>query len=90
MQTDDFRSALEELMRLSLESCTVYTCTEAVFWRCHRALVSDALLIRGFEPRHIFTAARWEPHRLTSFARVEGLRLTYPGIPAAPAAKSGP
>jgi hypothetical protein len=47
-------------------------------WRCHRSLVSDALLVRGVEVRHILGASRSEPHRLTAFARVEGTRITYP------------
>jgi uncharacterized protein (DUF488 family) len=78
MQTEEFRMALEELIRLLLERRVVYACTEAVFWRCHRALVSDALLIRGYEPQHIFSSTKCEAHRLTSFARIDGLRITYP------------
>ncbi len=81
MQTAEFEAALDELIRLALEEWTVYACTEAVFWRCHRALVSDALLIRGLQPLHIFDATRAEPHRLTPFAAVDGLRITYPHPP---------
>ncbi len=78
MQTPDFEAALEELIRLFRQRRTVYVCTEAVFWRCHRSLVSDALLVRGYCPGHIFSATKCEPHRMTSFARVEGTRVTYP------------
>ncbi len=78
MQTVDFERAIEELIRLFREMRTVYACTEAVFWRCHRALVSDALLVRGHRPGHIFSATECKPHRLTPFARVEGQRITYP------------
>ena len=78
MQTPEFEDALEELIRLFAEKPTIYCCTEAVFWRCHRALVSDALTARGFEVVHIFSLSKWEPHRLTSFARVDSHRVTYP------------
>jgi uncharacterized protein (DUF488 family) len=78
MQTPEFARALDELIRLLGEKRTVYACTEAVFWRCHRSLVSDALQVRGFRPGHISSAAECRPHRMTPFARVEGLRITYP------------
>ncbi len=78
MQTEEFTRAVEELIRLFRQTRTAYACTEAVFWRCHRALVSDALLVRGYTPGHIFGPTECRPHRLTPFARVEGLRITYP------------
>jgi len=78
MQTPEFARALDQLIRLLLEKRTVYACTEAVFWRCHRALVSDALQIRGYRPGHIFSPGDCRPHRLTPFARVEALQITYP------------
>ncbi len=81
MQTAAFSEALEELIGLFKSATTVYVCTEAVFWRCHRALVSDALLVRGYCPGHIFSASKCAPHRLTSFAHVEGRRITYPAAP---------
>ena len=72
MQTPAFAGALEELVRLFSEKRSVYCCTEAVFWRCHRALLSDALVARGFSVGHIFSVDQVEPHRLTSFARIDG------------------
>jgi uncharacterized protein (DUF488 family) len=48
MQSPAFEEALELLIRQIRERCSVYVCTEAVFWRCHRQLVSDALWIRVF------------------------------------------
>jgi uncharacterized protein (DUF488 family) len=80
MQTREFESALGELIRLVKEKMTVYCCTEAVFWRCHRQLVSDALLARGYRVGHIFNAAKVEPHSLTKFVKLEGRRLTYPSL----------
>ena len=80
MQTPEFEAALEELIRLLKEKTTVYCCTEAVFWRCHRQLVSDALVTRGFHVGHIFSAAKVETHSLTKFVKAEGTRLTYPSL----------
>ena len=80
MQTPEFESALNELIRLLSEKTTVYCCTEAVFWRCHRQLVSDALLVRGYRIGHIFSSSKIEEHRLTKFLKVGGSRLTYPAL----------
>ena len=78
MQSEGFQTALHELIERIREKTSVYVCTEAVFWRCHRQLVSDALFVRGFKVGHIFTAAKVEPHRLTDFATVSGMKITYP------------
>jgi uncharacterized protein (DUF488 family) len=80
MQTPEFASALNELIRLLKEKTTVYCCTEAVFWRCHRQLVSDALVVRGFRIGHIFSKSKVEEHKLTEFVRVDQERLTYPSL----------
>ena len=80
MQTPEFEVALNELIRLIKEKTTVYCCTEAVFWRCHRMLVSDALLVRGIKAGHIFNSSKVEAHRLTKFVKAEGTRVTYPSL----------
>jgi len=80
MQTPEFEAALHELIRLINEKRSVYCCTEAVFWRCHRQLVSDALVIRGYQVGHIFSAAKVERHELTKFVKAEGTRVTYPSL----------
>ena len=53
-------------------------CAEAPWWRCHRRLVSDALLVRGWDVRHIMPSGELVAHELTAFAVVEGDRITYP------------
>jgi uncharacterized protein (DUF488 family) len=80
MQTPEFEGAISNLAQMIKEKVTVYCCTEAVFWRCHRQLVSDALLARGFRIGHIFSAEKVEDHRLTKFAKTEGTHVTYPGL----------
>ena len=80
MQSPAFEESLEALVQLSKEKRTVYVCTEAVFWRCHRQLVSDALQIRGYRIGHILGPGKVQAHTLTPFARVVDLRITYPAL----------
>jgi uncharacterized protein (DUF488 family) len=79
MQTPAFAGALEDLER-SGATATVLMCAEAVWWRCHRQLIADALVARGHEVLHIMSNRKAEPHRLTAFARVIDRRVDYPGL----------
>ncbi len=83
MQTAPFEEGLQALLHLAAGKTTVLLCAEAVPWRCHRSLVSDALLARGVQVLHIMGERKVEPHAMTPFARVEGTRVTYPGDGAA-------
>ena len=58
----------------------VIMCAEAVWWRCHRQLVADALVARGIEVRHIASVSSAPSHTLTAFARVDAERVSYPGL----------
>ncbi|MGH7322809.1 MAG: DUF488 family protein [Candidatus Rokuibacteriota bacterium] len=78
MATADFAAGLESLLSLAAETPTAIACTEAVPWRCHRSLIADALIVRGAQVGHLMGPASIRPHALTAFARVHGLRLTYP------------
>ncbi|AFM15633.1 hypothetical protein Mycch_0817 [Mycolicibacterium chubuense NBB4] len=78
MGTPQFDDALAELISLATERVTAIMCAEAVYWRCHRSMVADALLVRGFDVQHIMGAGTLKPARLTGFAVVEGTRITYP------------
>ncbi|MGA6827006.1 DUF488 family protein [Nitrospira sp. NS4] len=84
MLTEEFQQTLEELMAHSTGVKTAVMCAEAVPWRCHRSLIADALVSRGWEVRHIMTNTKADRHRLTSFAVVENGRLSYPDPDAAP------
>lgn len=79
MQTEEFARNLAALTELGTLQKAAIMCAEAVPWRCHRSLIADALTIRGIPVMHIASAAKAEPHQLTSFARVEGTRIMYPG-----------
>jgi uncharacterized protein (DUF488 family) len=76
METPRFSSALEELLLVAEAKPTAIMCAEAVPWRCHRSLISDAALASGAEVRHILDAGAQE-HRLTSFARIDDSRVRY-------------
>jgi uncharacterized protein (DUF488 family) len=78
MQTDGFAAALDGLIALAGEKRTAIMCAELLWWRCHRMLIADALLIRGWEVVHILGTNKTQPHHLTRFAAVSGLTLTYP------------
>ncbi len=78
MQTDAFEHGLDELIARSRMLRTAMMCAEAVPWRCHRSLVSDALLIREIPAVEILSAKDWRYHKLTPFAHVEGRSITYP------------
>jgi uncharacterized protein (DUF488 family) len=78
MQTDAFAEALEQLMQEASKQPTAIMCAEAVPWRCHRSLISDALLVRGWRVLEIIGPEPAKLHKLTDFARVEGTNITYP------------
>jgi len=78
MQTPEFQTSLDDLITFAKAERVAIMCAEAVPWRCHRSLIADALLARGFEVREITSGTRSEAHRLTGFARVEGTRVIYP------------
>ena len=78
MQTSKFQVALQKLMALATRKQVALMCAEAVPWRCHRSLIADALLIRGFPVEEIQSATRRRPHSLTPWIHVEGTRITYP------------
>jgi uncharacterized protein (DUF488 family) len=81
MDTGEFQSALVELERLAEASATAIMCAEALHWRCHRRLIADALIVRGWTVRDIIGGGKVEPQKLTDFARVVDGRLTYPEAP---------
>ncbi len=78
MQTEAFHLALTDLMTRGTERRTAVMCAEAVPWRCHRSLIADALLARGWAIRHILSASKAEHHALTPFAVIDQTRVTYP------------
>ena len=74
---DEFRAGLAELKALAERDCSAIMCAEAVWWRCHRALISDYLKVRGIEVMHIVDANKGEPHRYTAAAQIVNGELSY-------------
>jgi uncharacterized protein (DUF488 family) len=83
MACAEFDAGLERLLALAAGRRTAVMCAEAQWRRCHRRLLSDALLVRGWEVLHVGASGDTEPHRLTDFALVQGTRVTYPPSQAA-------
>lgn len=88
MQTPEFAAGLDRLLSLAQAGPVAVMCAEAVPWRCHRSLISDALLVRGIPTADIQSLTHTLPHTLTPFAQVAGTRITYP--PPADAADVAP
>jgi len=84
MQTPEFAESLEALIALAAREHVAVMCAEAVPWRCHRSLIADALTVRQVSVEHILDGGR-QGHRLTPWARVDGVRLTYPAQDVEPA-----
>ncbi|MCL5283243.1 MAG: DUF488 domain-containing protein [Armatimonadetes bacterium] len=78
MLTPEFSANLDELIEVAAQRRIAVMCAEAVPWRCHRSLIADALVIRDVSVFHIMGVYRDQPHRLTPWARREGMRLIYP------------
>jgi uncharacterized protein (DUF488 family) len=78
MQTPEFAENLRGLVERAARKRIVLMCAEAVPWRCHRSLIADALVMRGWEVWHIMSPENADLHILTSFAHVEKGTLTYP------------
>ena len=78
MQSPEFAENLFGLIELARQDRVALMCAEAVPWRCHRSLIADALVVHGVETCEIASATRLQAHRLTPFARVRGLDITYP------------
>jgi uncharacterized protein (DUF488 family) len=78
MQTPAFQLALDDLIAQAAQTATAIMCAEAVPWRCHRSLIADALLVRGWHVLDIMSPSSAKPHKLTPFARVLGTGITYP------------
>lgn len=82
MQTAEFKNAFEQLEGIAMNQRTAYMCSEAVWWRCHRGLISDLFKWKGWEVLNIMDVDKATVHPFTSAARIENDKLVYtePGI----------
>ena len=77
METKEFGLAIGKLQELAKEGATVYMCSEAVWWSCHRSLISDYLKVRGWNVQHIMSEGKSKEHPYTSAARIADGELRY-------------
>ena len=78
MQTKEFTDNLLKIVALARENCLALMCAEALPWRCHRSLISDALVVRHVKVEHIISATSCLTHEISEMAHVEGTTITYP------------
>ena len=76
--SDEFAVGLDELLRLSEEHRTAIMCSEAVWWRCHRRIIADYLLLRGREVHHLMSSTKMAEATMTPGAKQRDDRLVYP------------
>ena len=84
MQSAEFADNVDDIAKLAASRRCALMCAEAVPWRCHRSLISDALLVRGMHVEDIIGPHGRKAHMMTSFAHVEGLTVTYPAAAPGP------
>lgn len=77
METDMFKEAVEELEAVARKQRVAYMCAEAVWWSCHRSMVSDYLKNEGWTVMHIMGKGKAEEHPFTSPARIEKGKVVY-------------
>ena len=76
--SDDFEAGLARLEELARKQRVAIMCAEAVWWRCHRRIIADYLLERGWIVTHLMGEGRTEPARMTPSAEERDGRLVYP------------
>jgi uncharacterized protein (DUF488 family) len=80
METEEFRNAVEELLEVAGQRRVAVMCAEAVWWRCHRSLISDYLKAAGHMVIHIIDERKTAEHPFTSAARIVDGELSYRGL----------
>lgn len=73
--TNNFRKGLDELEALATEHACALMCAEAVWWRCHRRIIADYLLMEGYPVMHIMGIDKIDPARMTEAAAPAGKRM---------------
>ncbi len=77
MESEEFKQGIERLKRLALNAPTAFMCSEAVWWRCHRSLISDLLKSEGWNVQHIMEVGTSKEHPYTAPAKIMEGRLSY-------------
>jgi uncharacterized protein (DUF488 family) len=80
METDSFKQGIRELLEVASNDRTAFMCAEALWWRCHRSLISDYLKANDVAVIHILDQEKTEVHPYTSAARIVNGELSYRGL----------
>lgn len=83
MATSSYRAAHGRLAELAQNRRTAVMCAEAMWWQCHRSLISDDFKAGGWEVIHLVSPGREQEHPYTAAARIVDGRLDYT-LPADP------
>lgn len=81
MATAQFEEALGRLLALAQRKRTAMMCSEAMPWRCHRSLIADAAMVRGWRVVDLLEERASREHVLTPFVVVSGMQIVYPAQP---------
>lgn len=77
METENFKKAIKELEKVAEKKRVAFMCSEAVWWSCHRSLVSDYLKSKSWDVQHIMGVGKSQEHPYTKPARIENGKLVY-------------
>lgn len=82
---DEFAATFRRLVDLGRDQRLALMCSEAVWWRCHRRIIADYLLMDGHDVDHLMAPGRREHATLTAGAiKSPGGAITYPARPPSP------
>lgn len=83
MDRDEFSQGLDQVCAIAEKCRTAIMCAELLWWRCHRSMIADALMVRGINVIHIQDATHQQKHPYTQPARLYHGHLSYQakGIP---------
>jgi uncharacterized protein (DUF488 family) len=77
--TIEFSAGIARLSELAVMQRTTIMCSEGLWWRCHRRIIADHMILRGWQVCHILPNGRLAAHSLPDFARIDGMRIIYDG-----------
>ena len=84
LTSPEFRAAFDDLCSGAADTPTAVMCSEALPWQCHRRIITDLLIVRGWTVHDIIGPGKLTKARLTDFARIVDGTPTYPADPLLP------
>jgi len=79
METEYFQKGIDELIEIAEKRKTAIMCSEAVWWKCHRSMISDFLKLSGWNVQHIMDKMKADEHPYTQPAKIIDGKLDYTG-----------